>query len=93
MELDTLFQENIKLKDENEKLKLENQELITRLKKYTSNEWHHKYYEAHKQEIRKNADNYLENLKQTNPDKIKAYRKTAYENMKKKKLNEIKIKE
>ena len=47
MDLDTLSQDNIKLKDENDKLKLENQELITRLKKYTNTQSHRNYYEIH----------------------------------------------
>ena len=43
-----------------------------------------KYYEAHKQEVKDKARVYLDNLKETNPDKLKQYRHTAYLNRKKK---------
>ncbi len=78
MDTNILTQENIKLKDENIKLKIEIEELNIKLKKYTNTESHRKYYSEHKQKVKDNATKYLQTLKETNPEKLKEYRKKAY---------------
>ena len=76
--------EILKLKLENQQLKDKNIELESRLKKYTSNQGHKKYYEEHKLEVKNQASVYLQNLKEINPDKLKIYRQRAYQNRKQK---------
>ena len=76
---------------ENEFLKNKVNELEERIKKYTNSDAHKKYYEDHKDEVKKQGKAYLEKLKQENPDKLKEYRHTAYLNRKNKlKNNEMK---
>ena len=82
MDINILTENNVKLKIENEKLKGEIQELENKLKKYTSNNWHKKYYEDHKEGVRTQATKYLQTLKETNPEKLKEYRKRAYQKRK-----------
>ena len=82
MDTNTLLKENILLKEENEKLKLEIEEITNKLKKYTNTESHKKYYKTHKDVIIDNANKYLQNLKETNPEKLKQYRQKAYQNRK-----------
>lgn len=69
---------------ENEKLKKEIIELKEQLKKYTYGNTHRRYYEKNKEKIKEDRINYLKKLKEENPDKLKEYRKKAYENQKKK---------
>ena len=69
---------------ENELLKNKVNELEERIKKYTNSDAHKKYYEDHKDEVKKQGKAYLEKLKQENPDKLKEYRHTAYLNRKNK---------
>jgi long-subunit acyl-CoA synthetase (AMP-forming) len=69
---------------ENELLKNKVNELEERIKKYTNSDAHKKYYEEHKDEVKKQGKAYLEKLKQENPDKLKEYRHTAYLNRKNK---------
>jgi hypothetical protein len=66
------------LKTENEKLKNRINELEEHLKKYTSGKNHKKYYEKNKETVMKNGANYLNKLKEENPDKLKEYRRNAY---------------
>ena len=87
MESTSLLQENTKLKEENSKLKIEIEELTNKLKKYTNTESHRKYYQIHKEEVKDNATKYLKSLKETNPEKLKEYRKRAYQKLKLKKQN------
>ena len=82
MDTNTLLKENILLKEENEKLKLEIEEITNKLKKYTNTESHKKYYKTHKDAIIDNSNKYLQNLKETNPEKLKQYRQKAYQNRK-----------
>jgi len=69
---------------ENQTLKNKVKELEERIKKYTNSDAHKKYYEDHKDEVKKQGKAYLEKLKQENPDKLKEYRHTAYLNRKNK---------
>ena len=73
---------------ENEKLKMEIIELKEQLKKYTYGNTHRRYYEKNKEKVKEGGANYLKKLKEENPEKLKEYRRTAYEN-KKKKLKEV----
>ena len=84
MDTNTLLQENILLKEENKKLKFEIEEITNKLKKYTNTESHKKYYKTHKDSIIDNANKYLQNLKETNPEKLKEYRRKAYQKRKEK---------
>ena len=86
--MENLQQENIKLQEENARLKLTIQELETRLKKYINNEAHKKYYENHKQEIKKQQSKYIEKLRAENPDKMKEYYERANKKRKEKKLKQ-----
>ena len=79
-----------KLKEENVKLKQQILELEERLKIYTNNESHKKYYEKHNEIIKEKARNYMSKLKETNPDKLKEWRHNAYIKRKEKK-RKIKI--
>jgi len=73
-----------KLKIENEALKKKTTELEERLKKYTNGENHQRYYEKNKDKYKELGSNYLQKLKEENPEKLKEYRRTAYQNRKKK---------
>ena len=73
-----------KLKIENEALKKKTIELEERLKKYTNGENHQRYYEKNKEKYKELGSNYLQKLKEENPEKLKEYRRTAYQNRKKK---------
>ena len=59
-------------------LQQEIQALKTQLEKYTNNERHRKYYEKNKERVKENAKQYLNKLKEENPDKLKEYRHRAY---------------
>jgi hypothetical protein len=79
-ELDTI-------KQENETLKMKNLELEERLKKYTNGENHKRYYEKNKEKYKELGANYLQKLKEENPEKLREYRRRAYQK-RKEKLNE-----
>jgi hypothetical protein len=59
-------------------LQQEIQALKTQLEKYTNNECHRKYYEKNKERVKENAKQYLNKLKEENPDKLKEYRHRDY---------------
>lgn len=80
------------LRKENEVLKKQNKELLERLSAYTNSDSHKRYYESHSTEVKEKAKVYLGKLKDTNPEKLKEYRHTAYLN-RKAKLQEQKNKE
>ena len=79
-----------KLKEENVKLKQQILELEERLKIYTNNESHKKYYEKHNEIIKEKARNYMSKLKETNPDKLKKWRHNAYIKRKEKEKEKLK---
>ena len=83
------------LVEENNKLKIEINELKEQLKKYTYGNNHKRYYEKNKEKVKEDGANYLKKLKEENPEKLKEYRRTAYENRKKKfkenKINTISV--
>ena len=69
-------------------LEAEIERLKTKLEKYTNNERHRKYYEKNKERVKENAKQYLNRLKEENPDKLKEYRHRAYMKRKEKMNNE-----
>jgi hypothetical protein len=76
------------IKKENEVLKQKNTELEERLKKYTNGNNHKRYYEKNKEKVKELGTNYIQKLKEENPEKLKEYRRTAYLNRKAKLNNE-----
>ena len=66
------------MKKENEELKKKNIELEERLKKYTNGDNHKRYYEKNKEKVMELGANYLNKLKEENPEKLKEYRRTYY---------------
>jgi cell division septum initiation protein DivIVA len=72
------IEEYEQIKKENEELKNKNKELEERLKIYTNNESHKKYYEKNNETIKAKARNYMSKLKETNPEKLKEWRHNAY---------------
>jgi ABC-type dipeptide/oligopeptide/nickel transport system ATPase component len=66
------------LQQQNEKLLSTIEALKKQLEKYTNNERHKKYYEKNKERVKENAKNYLNRLKDENPEKLKEYRHRAY---------------
>ena len=66
------------IKKENEELKKKNIELEERLKKYTNGDNHKRYYEKNKEKVMELGANYLNKLKEENPEKLKEYIRTYY---------------
>lgn len=73
-----LLDENNKLKEKIKELEDKIKQQDEKLKKYTNSESHKKYYEEHKDEIKRRGLEYLKKLKQENPEKLKEYRRNAY---------------
>ena len=76
------------LKTEIEELRSKVSELEEKLKKYTNGDNHKRYYEKNKEVIKEAGSIYLKNLKEENPEKLKEYRKRAYQKRKEKMLKE-----
>ena len=74
-----------KLIEENESLKKKVEELEERLKAYTNNHRHKKYYEKNKETIKEKAREYNQRIKNENPEKVKEWSRQAYLNQKAKK--------
>ena len=72
------------MKAEIETLKIKNTELEEKLKTYTSNHRHKKYYDNNTELVKQRAKNYMDKIKETNPEKLKEWRHTAYLNRKEK---------
>ena len=88
-----LYEQSLKsfeeIKNENNELKNKVNELTTHLKKYTAHNGSKKYYEKNKEVILEKNKEYVREYKdQLPPEKIKEYNKRAYENRKKKLLNQ-----
>jgi hypothetical protein len=77
------------LKKQIEELKQQKLELEEKLKKYTNNKQHIKYYENHKDVVKERAKNYMEKIKETNPEKLKEWRHNAYLKRKEKNASQI----
>jgi len=65
-----------------EELKNKNNELEEKLKAYTNPARNKKYYEKNSDIVKEKAKNYMEQIKETNPEKIKEWRHQAYLNRK-----------
>jgi hypothetical protein len=74
--------------EENKQLKAQIEELQEKLKKYTNPIAHQVFYEKNKDKIIKESSERLKKLKETNPEKLKEYRRTAYLKRKDKLNNE-----
>jgi len=74
--------------EENEKLKQRVSELEERLKNYTNPPAHQAFYEKNKEKIIKESSERLKKLTESNPEKIKQYRRNAYLKRKEKIKNE-----
>ena len=77
------------LKKQIEELKQQKLELEEKLKKYTNNKQHIKYYENHKDVVKERAKNYLEKINESNPEKLKEWRHNAYLKRKEKNASQI----
>ena len=66
------------LKIEIENLKLKNKELEDKLKSYTNPTRNKRYYEKNNNIVKEKAKNYMEKIKETNPEKLKIWRHNAY---------------
>ena len=71
-----------KLKLEIEELKNKNNELEEKLKLYTNPTRNKKYYKKNSNIVKEKAKNYMEKIKETNPEKLKEWRHQAYLNRK-----------
>jgi len=88
MDINKILEENEKLKERVSELKQRVSELEERLKNYTNPPAHQAFYEKNKEKIIKESAERLKKLNQTNPEKIKEYRRTAYLKRKEKLKNE-----
>jgi hypothetical protein len=75
------------IKKENQELKHKVIDLEERLKKYTNGENHKRYYQKNKEKVKELGTNYIQKIKEENPEKLKEYRRTAYLNRKNKLKN------
>ena len=78
-----------KIIEENESLKKKVEELEERLKAYTNNRRHKKYYDKNKETIKEKAKEYNQKVKLENPEKIKEWSRKAYLNQKAKKAQQV----
>lgn len=78
-----------KIIEENESLKKKVEELEERLKAYTNNHRHKKYYDKNKEVIKEKAKEYNQKVKLENPEKIKEWSRKAYLNQKAKKTQQL----
>ena len=70
--------ENILLKQKIESLEKYVAELEEHLKKYTNSTRHLKYYENNSDKVKERTRNYVDKLKNENPEKLKEWRRTYY---------------
>ena len=70
--------ENILLKQKIESLEKHVVELEEHLKKYTNSTRHLKYYENNSDKVKERTKNYVDKLKNENPEKLKEWRRTYY---------------
>ena len=80
-DIDVLTENKI-LKDEVERLSKINKELEERISVFTSTHRQKKYYENHTEEVKVRTKQYADRVKETNPEKLKEWRHTAYLNRK-----------
>jgi len=75
-------EEIYKLQLEIEELKNKNNELEEKLKSYTNPIRNKKYYKKNSDIVKEKAKNYMEKIKETNPEKLKEWKHQAYLNRK-----------
>ena len=73
-----------KLKEKIGELEKENNMLKERLQLYTNGKRSKRYYQNNSDFVKKKSVEYINKLKETNPEKLKEYRHTAYLNRKEK---------
>ncbi len=78
-----------KVIEENATLKKTIEELEERLKTYTNNHRHKKYYEKNKETIKEKAKEYTQRMKSEHPEKVKEWSHNAYLNQKAKKAQQV----
>jgi uncharacterized protein YdiU (UPF0061 family) len=71
-------QENLHLKQQIEVLTQHIHQLEEHLKKYTNSTRHLKYYENNKDTVKERTKNYVHNLKENNPEKLREWRRNYY---------------
>lgn len=76
--MENLIDEYNTMKQEIDELKKKNEELETRLKTYTSNHGDKKYYDNNTEIVKQIAKNYIEKVKETNPEKLREWRHSVY---------------
>jgi hypothetical protein len=72
------IEEYNKLKKDYDELLNKNKELEEKLKSYTSNHRHKKYYDNNTEIVKDRAKKYMDKVKETNPEKLKEWRHNAY---------------
>jgi hypothetical protein len=82
MDMEDLQKRIENLENENKILIDANIKLEAQIKKYTSNNGHKKYYQEHKDKLQEYNKQYLQKIKESNPEKLKEYRRSAYINRK-----------
>jgi hypothetical protein len=81
------IEEYNKLKKDYDDLINKNKELEEKLKSYTSNHRHKKYYENNTEIVKERAKKYMDKVKESNPEKLKEWRHNAY--IKRKEKNKL----
>ena len=79
----------IKLKLEIEELKNKNLILEEKLKSYTNNHRHKKYYDNNSEIVKERAKQYMNKIKESNPEKLREWRHNAYIKRKEKIVNNL----
>jgi FtsZ-binding cell division protein ZapB len=77
----------IKLKLEIQELKNKNQLLEEKLNSYTNNHRHKKYYDNNSEIVKERAKQYMNKIKESNPEKLREWRHNAYIKRKEKIVN------
>ena len=75
-----------KLKSDYDDLLKKYKELEDKLKLYTNSQRHKKYYAKNSDIVKAKAKQYMKKMQETNPEKLKQWRHTAYLNRKAKLL-------
>lgn len=65
------------LTKENEDLKAKVTQLEESLQKYTNTDRHKRYYEKNKEKVKARAKEYMERIRNENPEKIKEWKRNA----------------
>jgi len=66
------------LKQNYEELLIKYNKIEEKLKSYTNTNSHKKYYENNSEVVKQKAKEYMEKVKENNPEKLKEWRRNAY---------------